>query len=1007
MRPIRLEIEGLQSFQEKQVIDFKALTSKGLFGIFGNTGSGKSTIIDAMTFALYGEVVRIKGGNGSNKDIINTTTKKTNISFTFEIGSDLYIAERETKLTKGGELGKASCRLEKNGLVIADRQSEFKKKIIDIIGIEMADFTRSVVLPQGKFGEFLKLKGIDRNKMLERIFNLQKYGGEIANKIKDKRNELTKEVRSIDDQVKGKGEDLTTENLNKLKEEVEENKKRKEEEEKKIQDLEKKVEEQKNLAQSYKEKEIEEGKKEELDLKKIIIEEKKDRIEEGKKANYIHKDLIEYKKRKEELEEDLKNRKNLEEERKSFEIKKGEKKEEKKRIELSLEEINEKLKKNELSREEIERVEKLKGIKEQYNINIEELDSLINRKEGEEKKLLEKKREREELKEKIEEIEETLSKLVPVDEVELIKIEQEIKGLNLEDVKKIEKELEKEKNKLSENRKVYKKIVDEIKNLEESYNEKRRMERENIAIFLGKDLEEGAPCPVCGSKTHPLIKEGVAEELTHLEKEIGGIEEKLKKKRMERDKLPLEEGERNIERLVKGLDKRDSKKLEEKYLELKNSYNKKEKELEKYRLEKERKEKEEKKEKELLVEKDKEIIVIQGKLEGIENHIEALEIKIKKIIEDTGSIDKDYLDEKEEKLNKKNIGSEIERIGEKEANYKLLKKEWENLKEASEKIREVLEKLEGKKVELENKLAALQGQIIAREKEVKERKKLLDSIIKESSFKGIEEVESKIIDEKELELEEREVLSYNEEVKEVKVKLGEILKKIDNRIFDVENYEANLEELTKLREDLKKNIGEIGSLEARIKKMEEELENVRILIEAREKFQEKLDRYNDLASLFKGNKFVEFLALGKLSGISKIASIRLGKITNGRYSLMIGKDGNFRIRDNFNNGETRNVATLSGGESFLVSLSLALALSLQIQLKGKIQLEFFFLDEGFGTLDTNTLDKVIHNLQELRFNEELKVGIITHVERLKERIPKKLVLTEPENGEHGTLISVV
>ena len=113
------------------------------------------------------------------------------------------------------------------------------------------------------------------------------------------------------------------------------------------------------------------------------------------------------------------------------------------------------------------------------------------------------------------------------------------------------------------------------------------------------------------------------------------------------------------------------------------------------------------------------------------------------------------------------------------------------------------------------------------------------------------------------------------------------------------------------------------------------------------------------------------------------------------------------IIDNFNNGETRRSATLSGGESFLVSLSLALALSSQIQLKSKSSLEFFFLDEGFGTLDNQLLDRVISSLESLRDNEKMNIGLITHVEELKERVPRKLIVNPPISGECGTKVSLI
>ena len=112
-------------------------------------------------------------------------------------------------------------------------------------------------------------------------------------------------------------------------------------------------------------------------------------------------------------------------------------------------------------------------------------------------------------------------------------------------------------------------------------------------------------------------------------------------------------------------------------------------------------------------------------------------------------------------------------------------------------------------------------------------------------------------------------------------------------------------------------------------------------------------------------------------------------MTNNRYTLEMNENYLFVISDNFNGGLRRAADTLSGGEVFLTSLSLALALSSQIQLKGSAPLEFFFLDEGFGTLDSALLDTVISSLENLN-GDDLSVGIISHVDEIKARLTMKL-----------------
>lgn len=193
MRPKLLEIEGLQSFREKQRIDFESLGETGLFGIFGPTGSGKSTVLDAITFALYGRVKRAERGT---QGIINTNVDIAKVVFTFELLKDskrrTFRVERTYQRKKGSE---NSCEprvarlievMETGEIPICDKASEVSGKIEDLIGLGHDDFTRAVVLPQNSFQEFLMLDNSKKRDMLERIFYLEEYGKQLLEKLNRK-----------------------------------------------------------------------------------------------------------------------------------------------------------------------------------------------------------------------------------------------------------------------------------------------------------------------------------------------------------------------------------------------------------------------------------------------------------------------------------------------------------------------------------------------------------------------------------------------------------------------------------------------------------------------------------------------------------------------------------------------------------------------------------------------------------------------------------------------------
>ena len=161
-------------------------------------------------------------------------------------------------------------------------------------------------------------------------------------------------------------------------------------------------------------------------------------------------------------------------------------------------------------------------------------------------------------------------------------------------------------------------------------------------------------------------------------------------------------------------------------------------------------------------------------------------------------------------------------------------------------------------------------------------------------------------------------------------------------------------------------------------------------------------RFERLRKLLEGNKFMEFIAEEYLQTVAANASARLLSLTDGRYFLRY--EGGFFVGDNFDGGNLRNVSTLSGGETFLVSLSLALALSAEICARSLRPIEFFFLDEGFGTLDEHLVDVVMDSLDRLK-NEHFSIGIISHVEELKHRIERKL-LVKKATERHGSQIEM-
>jgi exonuclease SbcC len=204
MKPIKLSIEGLNSFKEAQVIEFDKLTQYGLFGVFGPTGSGKSSLLDGITLALYGKTSR------DSSNFINVECDKMQVSFEFMVNQEHYRVVRTYKRNNQGKVNASKpTRIEliEEGIttLLEEQTTHVDKACFNIIGLEFKDFIRTVVLPQGKFSEFIQLKGKDRREMLERLFALSKYGDDLSRKLssviraeKDKALALSGELKGYE-----------------------------------------------------------------------------------------------------------------------------------------------------------------------------------------------------------------------------------------------------------------------------------------------------------------------------------------------------------------------------------------------------------------------------------------------------------------------------------------------------------------------------------------------------------------------------------------------------------------------------------------------------------------------------------------------------------------------------------------------------------------------------------------------------------------------------------------
>ena len=1159
MKPIKLKIKGLNSFIEEQTIDFEKLTDRGFFGIFGPTGSGKSTILDGITLALYGNVSR------KSSNYINTNCDRLNVNFEFQIsGAEVkrYVVDREFRRKNDGSINSGKCKIVDitNGEeVLADGVKTINKKVEEIIGLNLEDFTRTVVLPQGKFSEFLKLEGKDRRDMLERLFNLEQYGDNLSRKLslkiageRTENSVLIGQLSGYNDisEDKLKEKELILSELNSklavLKKELEEIEKECKQNEDiwKLQleltecrSKEKLLKEREEEIKAYEgkiklgeagvkvvpyinafEDTIKEFNKNETNLERIKqaiekIKGEKEKIEElwkaakDKKENKLPELMLNEQKIKDAIEE----RKLIE----AIEVKINSLKEEIGKLEISgTNNYNEimkiesetkdriqDIKLNEKKYEEIKIDENIKekvqqGIiaeekykslnlliandqKKQESLEKENGDTITNGKAL--KEVIEKiNKKREESEKKYDE----LLKKTPGDQDALVNFSQLIteNEQKYNSFDRLNEEINNAKNEIQFLSSAVIKGKEEIQKHEEELEKlkyaQKEILKENLAHTLREELKEGEICPVCGATHH--IKENIkiieSLELKEVEAEIknkeilikdinnkiiegetkaANFKEKIKVNEEEIKKLGTKFKEKSLEvlkeefmNLKTAIDNygKEKEKLEKNINDLKNEINIKNGEINELRAvvrtnQKQLKDLEDslktnieeaanlgnklqllrsetgiedfnKKNEEIkIIEKEREKLAKLVKdnrqlVEGLENRRKILNEELMSIKEKLAKYNADLTaneKNKEEKLqsikNKVNDEEELDVLLAKvQREIKLINEEFEKSEESKNKVEK----------EFGDYNEELIGAISKDEdlsKRRKEQEAQLEAAIDSEGFDSLEEVKKNLIEKKELD-EYKEIVSrYKENLSKLTGAIENLSSKIKGRELTEETYEK----VRSLKAEKEKEVNEFNEnkikIDEELKNIKEKLKEQKELLEKKKELEHKLALLGDLEKLFKGKKFVEFVAANKLKYVSIEASKRLKEITGGNYGLEVDENGRFIIRDYKNGGAQRDASTLSGGETFLASLSLALALSAQIQLKGTAPLELFFLDEGFGTLDDDLLEVVMSSLEKIH-NDKLKVGIISHVEAIKNRVPVKLMITPAEAGMGGSKVKI-
>lgn len=945
MKPTKLTIEGLNSFLEKQTIDFEELGKEKIFGIFGPTGSGKSTVLDAITFALYGRIARESSAK-TTADAINIHAASAKVVFEFEVNGkakNTYKVLREIKRKEPAGIQTTQIKLyevAEEDKILAEKEKEFNAALGTIIGLEYEDFVKTVVLPQGGFNEFLRMEGKDRRVVLERLFNLEKYGDELSRKVNGRHAEKNSEKTAVEGELKAY-EDLSDEGLKQEQAAILEQeaalRKLSEESRASDQETEKAKEKyslQLELEQSKKEVQREEAKAESIEKLRL-------QIQNSQKYQMVESQTSEYKSIVEEGKAKAKESKAIQEEC------------------LRLEKQREEIKIN------LEKADSLQ--KEHYPKLLQKQEQLKNAIEGYGKYQAEKAKAKE-----LEASLESLSKAESKAAEEAEKIRQAMEKAEVFILK--EKEIlaersgiQSQKDNLSQAVAIFGKIS-ELKAHRETLQKNAAALREACQQML--DLGE-----------EPRMAEGYESQLLKIRLEIEHTEASLSHLAEELESQSISQG-LSPKELLEELDKAEQ-------------------------FEKEQKERIQSAEKELAASRAKEEAQ-RAKIQGFQLQRAKLEAE-----DEQNKKSAAYEKEKLEKLlgTAMDPGPEIKKI---EGELKQIAEFCEAAKKQAAEFDQKYNQAQTGKALAENELKALKEKVVKVQEalyqklEQMEVEKFSELPLAERSkhlLSLIPVLESWSLSGPDILQKEEVIKTHRRILDELKGKIRDLEKKAGQDPLSQAEYQQIIDKNGKIRQELEKAKEQGTAMNVAYKNNLKRYERAKVLLQKKKELDRELALVGELKSLFSGRKFVEFMAINQLKYVTLEATHMLDAITNGNYALEVDENGTFKIRDNKNGGIQRNVKSLSGGETFLVSLSLALALSAQIQLKGVAPLELFFLDEGFGTLDDDLLEVVMDALENIK-SERLNIGLISHVEQLKQRIPVRLSVLPAKSGEGGTKVKI-
>lgn len=1022
MIPISLNIKGLYSYREETFIDFTNLTAAGLFGIFGAVGSGKSTILEAISFALYGETERLNKSDKRSYNMMNLRSKQLFIDFVFICGDrDLKYrftvsARRNSKNFNDGG------KIERLAYVWEDNWIPTELNAEKILGLSYDNFKRTIIIPQGKFQEFLQLKESDRVQMLKEIFNLEKFelSPKVSRLVKDndiKVSYTEGQMQSLPDY----DENLLTEKNEQIhlhNQQIEEHTKtliKKQEEEKTLQLLKTLFEDVRaktSLFNSLRSKEPEVNKRDE----KVIAFEKCEQIfrHPFEKRNQLTEITFKQQAEVNKLETERKEvemvinalNDKVEKLREGYEVKETllQKAAELEKV-ITIKALHETIQKLNKRIDDGEKLIKAYEQKlEQQKLNVSAIKMAITKAEHQLPEPVQlialsswfnNKNQAEEnknsLQREVENLSQKLQNLRAGIEATLKTLPKELSFIHFPETLEIVK---------SSAEDAVKQFDTILTTLNDDLTHLRFTER--LGEFA-KELKHEEECPLCGSIHHPniLSPQNVSEEIKQKQLIIDEIQKK--KIEIQRSLISLSGAYSNYT-TFQGQHSQKKQQFEKADVEIENLV--KRFPFEHYTINDEALVQTELAE---IVKKTDEIRKLRSESDALHSESERLHESITRYKIGVNSF-KNQNSQKEGELNilkaqvilydvDVEINKNIEELG---STIDSLKSQYKQLTSDFEKAQKSLQENGHLLAGLTGRLKELEKQLLNDFQQKKELDNQVQMLLSSEGYASEKDVAAVLASKIDIKKEKSEIEIFRRELHAATIQLTDAQAKIEGREYNGHQHVLLKEEIVNLTAEVNDRTEKLITERNKLQQLKQQMESKRKLQKELEKLMLRAENLKVLSNLFRSSGFVNYVSSVYLQNLINSANQRFYKMTRQKLMLELADDNAFRIRDFINDGEVRSVKTLSGGQTFQAALSLALALADNIQHLTKSKQNFFFLDEGFGSLDKDALATVFETLKGLR-KENRIVGVISHVDEMQQEIPVNLkIINEIEKGSYVT-----